>query len=46
MPQYVVYDDKGVIHQYSDWEEAYEAFKKDQEFEGDLVFAHILHVRR
>jgi hypothetical protein len=46
MTQYIVFDDKGVIHQSSDYDAALQEFEETTEFTGDLHFVKELMVRR
>jgi len=43
---YIVFDDKGVIHKSTSCEDALEEFQNTEDFEGDLVFVKELARRR
>lgn len=35
---YIVFDDKGIIHESNSYEDAEQEFEETEEWEGDLIF--------
>jgi hypothetical protein len=46
MTRYIVFDDKGIIHESSSCTDAFAEFHKTKEFTGDLHLVEQLMVRR
>ena len=46
MSRYIVFDDRGIIHESSSEDDAFKEFEDTQEFDGDIIFAEILGRRR
>ena len=44
--RFVVFDDKGIIHESENEEEAIDVFETEDDFLGDLIFAKIIARRR
>jgi hypothetical protein len=46
LTKYVVFDKKGIIHESNDYDAALKEWEGTTEFEGDLIFAEVIRIRR
>jgi len=46
MKWYVVFDEKGIIHESTNEDEAMQEFKQTKNFQGDIIMAEILCRRK